>query len=347
MIQPKLHVDLSWLNKLSYNWERFSKVKNELFTCRCPICGDSTKNKKKTRFFAYVKKGKLLTYCHNCGYSKSFYMFVKEIYPHVFNEYRSETLFDSFRSSTFKDKGVVDTLAPVIQNNALQSDSGLLYSDFIKSCTRITELDKEHPAKRYLIDRGFTIREYKDLFYTEDFKHTASLVNVESTEKLQKEPRIVIPFITPDGVVEMLQGRSLDPDNKLRYVSIKANDDVKKIFGRYGLDETSVVRCVEGPLDSLFVDNCIATCDGNLNRSDADVLIWDIQPRNAQIIKYMDQAIESGRSLVIWPMIPDKKIDINDLIKKGVSRKQLIDMIDKHTYHGLTAKLNFMKWKRQ
>ena len=340
-IHPKLHVDLAWANKISYSLELFHKVKDGVMAARCPICGDSQSNKKATKFFLLVKKGKLNTYCHKCGHSSSFYNFMKLMHQDVFDEYKRETLFDTFRQAPKID--VVDD-APV--KVATPSVSGITIADFKRECTPITSLDEGHPARAYLVERGFSVKELSKLMYTDNFQRTASRINAESSKKLPDEPRIVIPFITPDGIVEMIQGRSLEPDAYMRYISIKRDDNVEKVFGRYGLDDTDVVRCVEGPLDSLFVDNCIATCDANLNRSDADVLIWDIQPRNKDILKYMEQAIETGRKLVIWPISPDKKLDINDLIKKGLDREDLMKVIDSHTYSGLTAKVKFMQWKK-
>lgn len=60
----------------------------------------------------------------------------------------------------------------------------------------------------------------------------------------------------------------------------------------------------------------------------------------------MEQAIEEGHSLVVWPFSPAKKVDINDMIKEGVTRQQLMTVIEKSTYKGLTAKMKFMQWKR-
>lgn len=345
-IIPKLSVDQNWLHRISGSLELFHKIKDGVFNCRCNVCGDSVKNKSATRMYFYVKKGNLNVFCHNCGYSKSFYSYMKDCFQYEFDVYKRETLFDCFKA--------FERIAPVYHNLVASVDTDdeakqqpdVLYSDFKTKCTPIADLDDDHPAKLYLKGRGMTPMEYSRLMFTEDFGDLARYINPESGEKLKAEPRIVIPFVTPDGVVDMMQGRSLDPDSHLRYISIKRHDDVEKIYGRYDLDDTQLVRCVEGPLDSLFVDNCIATCDANLNRSDADVLIWDIQPRNKEIIRYMEEAIENQRSLVIWPIVPDKKLDINDLIKKGVTRQQIMAMIDANTYNGLTAKLKFSQWKK-
>lgn len=348
MIQPKLHVDLTWMNRISYSLDRFSKNSDSVYNCRCPICGDSTRDPKKKRFYLLVRKGKLSVYCHKCGYSKSFYGFMKDKFPSLFDEYKRETLFDSFtRSTPDKPKSVVNRLDSPTENKSLETIPGIPIDVFQSICTPIISLDKKHPARMMLVNRGMSVREMNRLYYTDDFKSVAEKLNSTTTTKLKEsEPRILIPFTTPQGRVEMLQGRSLDPESKLRYISIKANDDVEKVYGRYELDETEIVTCVEGPLDSLFVDNAIATCDANLTRVEADRYCWDCQPRQKDIIRYMDNAIEAGKSVVIWPFIPNKKLDINDMILGGMNRNQLMSLINRCTYSGLMAKAKFTQWKK-
>lgn len=142
----------------------------------------------------------------------------------------------------------------------------------------MSELDDDHEAVKYLLSRSFTRNEINRLYYSSDFKLTAQSINPEPlSENFPSEPRIVIPFYDTDGKIELIQGRSLDNHSKLRYITIKSHDNVDKIFGREKVDFTKTVYCVEGPLDSLFVDNCIATCDSALEKSNADVLIWDNQ----------------------------------------------------------------------
>ena len=42
-------VDSKYIGLVSPRLQKFKKVKNNLFNFRCPICGDSKKNKTKTR----------------------------------------------------------------------------------------------------------------------------------------------------------------------------------------------------------------------------------------------------------------------------------------------------------
>ena len=352
MINQKLHIDIAWINRISYSLERFKKVRKELWNCRCPMCGDSKKNKRIGRFYIYKKKEKINVWCHNCGYSKSFYNFMKEKFPLEFDAYRKETMFDAFKQPstplpamgqrrpevTLEDE---DEDAPEEVSEEFQADAVL------EGTTNLMDLADDHPAKSYLLGRAFTSKELERLYFTEDFRSIAMKLNPEMAEKLRPgEPRIIIPFINEFGRVEMLQGRSLDPDSKLKYISIKVHDDVEKIYGLYEADRDKTTYCVEGPFDSLFVDNCLATCDANLTRAEADVYIFDNQPRNKDILRYMEAALEAKKKLVIWPFAPKKKVDINDMIIKGISREQLMKTIKKHTYSGLTARMKFLEWRK-
>ena len=212
---------------------------------------------------------------------------------------------------------------------------------------RLDELPDDHPAVVYVSNRKVSNANLSRLYYAEDFKVTAQTVSYdELSDKFPSEPRIVIPFYSKDGIVEMVQGRSLDKNSSLRYISIKSSEDVDKIYGKERIDDSKTSYCVEGPFDSLFVDNCVATCDSALQRSNADVLIFDNQPRNSEIVELMDKAISSGRKLVIWPISPNDKIDINDMILMGLNEEQLMYIITTNTFSGLKAKLMFTKWKK-
>lgn len=344
MIKPKLHIDLQWLNKISINLPLFRKIKKDTFNARCIICGDSQKSKKLARFYAYTRKGQLNVCCKNCGYSHSFYKFMKDQFGSMFEEYKRETLFDALH--TRRDPNTSQHTAPTL--DATESAVGPLMplAEFKKNATHMLDLDPEHPARVYMESRAFTERELKRLYYTDSFKELAEKINPESAERLKNEPRIIIPFINPNGEVEMIQGRSLDPKSTIKYLSIKAHDDISKIYGLYELDEAMTSYCVEGPLDSLFVDNCVASCDGSLTRVQADVYIWDNQPRNKDVVRYMEEAIENGHSLVIWPYTNGAKMDINDMIKMGLTQTQLMQVIEKSTFSGLMAKAKFIQWKK-
>ena len=48
-------IDLQYVHSVSARLEKFARKKENLYTFRCPYCGDSTKFKNKTRGYFYQK----------------------------------------------------------------------------------------------------------------------------------------------------------------------------------------------------------------------------------------------------------------------------------------------------
>ena len=72
-------VDSKYINLVSSRLQKFKRVKPDLYNFRCPICGDSKKNKSKTRGYLYTIKADVNFKCHNCGSSMTFSNFLKNI----------------------------------------------------------------------------------------------------------------------------------------------------------------------------------------------------------------------------------------------------------------------------
>ena len=62
-------VDSKFIGIISPRLQKFKKIKSNLYNFRCPICGDSQKNKSKTRGYLYGVKADVKFRCHNCGAS--------------------------------------------------------------------------------------------------------------------------------------------------------------------------------------------------------------------------------------------------------------------------------------
>ena len=142
-----------------------------------------------------------------------------------------------------------------------------------------------------------------------------------------------------------LTGRNLDKGG-LRYLTLMI-DDVPKIYGLDRVDWNRTYNVVEGPIDSLFLDNAIAMAGADFsvrslqNKSNA-VVIYDNEPRNEAIVKKMQSAIEKGLSICIWPKsLPYK--DINDMAMANI-RYDLI--IQQNTHSGLMADTLLKQWRK-
>jgi hypothetical protein len=117
------------------------------------------------------------------------------------------------------------------------------------------------------------------------------------------------------------------------------------------IDFNETVKIVEGPIDSLFLKNTIASGDANLTlcakeiNSIKKILIFDNEPRNKEIVKLMQDAIRSDHNVVIWPNTIKGK-DINEMIINGLSNDEIENIISNNTFKGLEAQTKFVFWKK-
>ena len=175
-------------------------------------------------------------------------------------------------------------------------------------------------------------------------------MGIEKNGLIENDKRLVIPFYDTDKNLVAFQGRALG-ESKMRYITIKVQEDGRKFFGLDQIDENEMIYVVEGPIDSLFLENAVATADSNLtaigemfDRSKV-TLVFDNEPRNKEIVKLIDSAVEEHYSVVIWPeMIVSK--DINDMIMDGFTSEEIQDIIHINTFVNLRAKMELINWKK-
>lgn len=329
--------------------EQFKTINNNPYNARfrCPYCGDSKTNKLKTRGYLFEKSGTVLFKCHNCSEpSKNIGHFLKDHNVSLYNEYRLESLKDS------RD------MKPIVEDDSdkFKSDMSVFSKkridkfDKIKSLKKVSSLPDTHPAKKYIIDRKIPSDKHYLIYYTDQYYHWINTIIPDkfSSDQLKSDkPRIVFPFINEEGYVFGAQGRLLG-DGEPRYITIIWDDRFDKIYGMERIDETKRILAVEGPIDSLFLKNCVAFAgsSGTLCSPNNTTIIMDNEPRNAEIVSAIDKYITDGFSVCIWPdNIPFK--DVNDMVLKGGMEISTIEsIIQDNTYSGLSAKMRLVNWKR-
>jgi hypothetical protein len=158
--------------------------------------------------------------------------------------------------------------------------------------------------------------------YTPNFYEFSRKYNPDLNNYSSDEPRLIIPFFDRNGGVFAYQGRDLLGKANQKYITVVINKKVPKIFGIDKINFKKPITIVEGPIDSLFLDNALASVNASLvstadrikpyiNRSLITV-VFDNEPRNFHITKMYQGAIERGYNIVIWPTSPDKKEDKKD-----------------------------------
>ena len=318
-------VDSKYIGLVSPRLQKFKKVKNNLFNFRCPICGDSKKNKSKTRGYLYTIKADVNFRCHNCGASMTFSNFLKEIDTVLHKQY----VFERFKQGSTGRGSVVE-----------EPKFNFQPPEF-KEKIDLPKADSNERAKKYLERRKLNP---SDFYYTDKFKEWTNSHKKTFDNVYYDEPRIIIPLFYKKSWIGF-QGRSLVP-NSVKYITVIFNEQSPKIYGLDNIRRDAPVFVTEGPFDSTFLLNSIAMCgaDGDVGKWGVSTPVWvyDNEPRSKEITTRISNTISSGGSVVIWPKnIPEK--DINDMVLAG---HDVQSIVESNVYDGLKAKLQFNTWKR-
>lgn len=333
------YIDKKFINIISSKLEKFAWKKETLANCRCPICGDSQKHKNKARGFFFQKGNDFFFKCHNCAFSSNLYNFLEQVAPSLCKEYALERWKNGENGKSNYKKPKIVFEKPVFKKTELNN------------CVTVESLDDSHPCKQYVLSRKIPNEAFNVLYYTDDFASVAKSIDPDKTELL-KESRLVIPVYNEDGDLIGVQGRYIGNNPKaIRYITIK-NKNATRLW--YGLNRVNdePVYVVEGPIDSLFLPNGVATLgmDSTLSLpntiSDKKVVfVIDNEPRNYNVVEILQELIQKKFNVVIWPNTIKEK-DVNDMVLSGKTTQQIVDIINKHTYNGLQAQLKLNEWKK-
>jgi predicted RNA-binding Zn-ribbon protein involved in translation (DUF1610 family) len=319
-------VDSKYIGLVSSRLQKFKRVKSDLYNFRCPICGDSTRNKNKARGYIYAVKNNTNFKCHNCGASLSFNNFLKEMDPTLHKQYTLEKFKEGHTGRGF----VVEAPKLEFKKPVFKKSLNLPRASTNPVAKEYLEKRKLNPEKFYFADK------FKE--WTNSQKQTFDTIG-------RDECRIIIPMYDKDSNLIGFQGRSLVP-NSVKYITVMLDEEAPKIYGLNEVNEQLPIYVVEGPFDSTFVNNSVALCgsDGDLGyfKGSDVILVYDNEPRNREIVNRIGKCISRGQSVVIWPSGIIEK-DINDMVLSGLN---VMDVLKSNTYSGLEAKIKFNNWKK-
>ena len=309
---------------LSPRLDKFKKVRDNLFNFRCPYCGDSQKSRSKARGYFYRKKNDYFYRCHNCGKGTTFGKVL---------EYLDVTLYKEYIMERYKGD------APKTEQPEFKFEAPKFkkIDPKLENLIPINKLNSWHPARQFVESRQLPEEFYSDLYLCPKFFEWSKI------QSQQEHPRLVIPFRDESGEVFAAQGRAFGKEIP-KYLTIKFQDK-PKIFGLDRVDFAKRYYVVEGPLDSMFLDNCLAVAGADfryLPPGDTTIVL-DNEPRSIEIIKQMERLIHQEHELVIWPDSITQK-DINDMVLAG--QQDIKTTIDNNTFSGLEATMKLAAWKR-
>ena len=340
-----LSIESKYIKLISSRLRNFKQKKDYLWNFSCPICGDSTKNLSKARGYVFQKGTNLFFNCHNCGVGTNLGNLIKHVDPSLHKEYvlerykSGESGFSNFKSPSF------DIPAPRFDKVAKEKH--------FEHAEWVSKLPSGHFCLVYCTNRRFLSIMVDTLLFTPNYKKFCDALVPNHGKEITADARLVIPFYDKYNTLIGVSGRALEnSDYKLRYVTLRTNESQDKLI--YGMDKVNtneLVKIVEGPLDSMFLTNCVGSGDSALIQTakliDAEnkVLIFDNEPRNKEIVKLMEDAIKLGYNVVIWPDTMEQK-DINEMVMSGFSPDEIERIISSNTFTGLRAQMKFISWKK-
>lgn len=326
-------VDSKYIGLVSSRLQKFKRVKSNLYNFRCPICGDSQRNKNKARGYFYVVKNNTNFKCHNCGASLSFNNFMKKVDVELYKQYTLEKFKEGFSGKGFTAD------SPTVISEIVESSKPRFVKDPIKSS--LPKASEVRRAKEYLERRNIDPTKF---YYAERFKEFTNSIKQTFDDVKYDEDRIIIPLYKDKRLIGF-QGRSIDY-SPTKYITVMLNENEPKIYGLDNINKESNVYITEGPFDSTFIDNSIAMCGADVDVNEWNienpVYVYDNEPRNKEIVNRISKVIDKGYKVVIWPTSIMEK-DINDMVLSGLDVQSVVES---NVYSSLQAKIKFNYWKK-
>lgn len=334
------YIDTKYINLLSSQLEQFKRKTDSLWNFRCPVCGDSESNKTKARGYIFEKENKPIYKCHNCGHGSSLNNLLKFVNPQLQKEYSLEK-FAGKKQAPVKPKTKTE-LRFQKKPDYLKTPLGKL--------KKVSQLPSAHPVKKYVQKRQIPQHMHYKLFYAPKFFEFAKKFAPNKFNAVKDEPRLIIPFINTNKELMGFQGRAFGKTS-LRYITVKLEENSPKIFGLDTIDRTKTVYIVEGPIDSMFLNNAVAMGGADLSAETLSmvgndvVFVFDNEPRNKEILKRIEKIISMGYNIALFPHYVKEK-DINDMILAGRDADEIQAIISNNTFKGLSAKTKLSEWRK-
>lgn len=331
-------IDTKYANLLSSKLDLYKVKKHNPFLAnfRCPICGDSQKSKTKARGYLWATSDGLVMKCHNCNASMKFDKFIEHVDERLYKQYRFEKFSGKANKKVAKQNVKFNTKEKMYAKKTLQD---------VLQCVK--NLKENHPAVEYC--RGRKLPDYKlsYIYYVDDVSKITSVLPEYRDKIKTNEPRIILPFYDRENNLVGLTMRAID-DNKLRYVTLRLDENKPMIYGYDQVNLSERIICVEGPIDSLFLPNAVAVGGSDMKKAvellpDDTIYVFDNEPRNVQICSLMSKLIKSNRSVCIWPTAMMGK-DINHMVQLGY--KDVASVIYNNTFSHLNATAKLSNWRK-
>lgn len=319
-----------------------TRVDRHTMLGRCPICGDSKKDKNKKRLYLLRETGTKPTVvkCHNCGFvttaEKFFRDNFKEYYEEMakgWNERDISKIKKSLKNGSkyYRNEPVVlsehDRL--VMYNKELETAKVTIKNFFDRCCHHIGNYQ---PAVDYMRSRHIP-----DAYIQEMMVMKPEYFDFKKFRFAYFRDYIFIPYIDGrDGRAYYFHSRRFRNHdsgmNSYLMCPYKPDDrDIKFFYNEHRVDREKRIYCVEGTLDAMNIENTIAMNgihkinDSSIekfeNRYGKDI-VWVVDNPLKDKDSYVKtrELLRKNKNVFVWeeavrqhPVLQEFK-DINDIV---------------------------------
>lgn len=305
---------------------RYKKISPTGISTECVFCG--AKKMKGTVFFANT--GRLCYICWRascpCHTAIHASKWLKEVNPALYGAYmddiskRNNATDDEIQKmqekfvEQFKKQQAIQQKE--IEQKKLLDNMATKYFKHIEDGSALSKVAIDYCQKRMIPEEV-----WKKFFICHEGKY---------------HDRLVIPFYNKDGKVTYFQARTLI-NVEPKYMNRIAET---QLYNKDFIDKTKPVFVLEGPIDSLFLENAVATCGaGSSSKLDADIAkfenVFYIMDNDEAGNKKAGALVRQHKNVFMWNKflndygINRKEVkDVNDVIVK-------LKKTDKFTYNDL------------
>ena len=344
--------------KISVGQENIGKESSVDIVARCPICGDSQKNKRSKRLHLYIKNNETRINCFNSGCectNKSTYGFLKSFYPNLLENYKRENFIqnlshlsgnsesgDVFANITNKkqeiettqqsnnDFGSVDSWFPEDDYKVepiIEQQKPVLVHNLFDYFENILEHDE---AINYLSKRGFD-------YFNSNFEWYFGIQDLQIGDKLYKLTNaLIIPLYYSD---EMYGFYSRNIYSKEFFTYMPEQNIGYKIFNWFQIDKEKETIITEGIFDCLSINynNRIALMGAKIPEDRLKELrhpLFVLDNDKTGILNSIEYA-KRGFNVFVQPNEYKDK-DMNELMLNN-PELDIYNFIKENTFSGISA----------
>lgn len=319
---------------LAVSGTKIGKTSNVDIAVRCPICGDSQKNKNSTRLHLYHKNGKDGIQCFNgdCeinGRVVNVYNFLKNFYPNLLENYKRENFIQNMNHLSADSIDVFADIAENIKSNQTNQQKPVLTHNLFQYFENIIEHEE---AISYLAKRGFDYfnSKYDWYFGKQDLKIGDKLYKLTNA--------LIIPLYYGD---EMYGFYSRNIYNKEFFTYMPEQNIGFKIFNWFQIDKEKETYIFEGIFDALSMreDNVIALMGAKIPEERLKELkkpVFVLDNDKTGLLNSIEYA-RKGYTVYIQPDIYKEK-DMNELMLNHPDL-DVSKMIRENLYSGISAEI--------